>query len=30
MSLDFDEDVWMFISLAQKHNVKMLMVGGEL
>ena len=28
MSLDFDEDVWMFISLAQKHNVKMLMVGG--
>ena len=28
MSLDFDEDVWMFISLAQKHNVEMLMVGG--
>ena len=28
MSLDFDEDVWMFISLAQKHNVEMLLVGG--
>ena len=28
MSLDFDEDVWMYISLAQKHNVEMLMVGG--
>lgn len=28
MSLNFEEDVWMFISLAQKYQVRMLMVGG--
>lgn len=28
MSLNFEEDVWMFLSLAQKHQVRMLMVGG--
>ena len=28
MSLNFEEDVWMFISLAQKYQVGMLMVGG--
>ena len=28
MNLNFEEDVWMFISLAQKYQVRMLMVGG--
>ena len=28
MSLNFEEEVWMFISLAQKYQVRMLMVGG--
>ena len=28
MSLNFEEDIWMFISLAQKYQVRMLMVGG--
>ena len=28
MSPNFEEDVWMFISLAQKYQVRMLMVGG--
>ena len=28
MNPNFEEDVWMFIALAQKYRVKMLMVGG--
>ena len=28
MNPNFQEDVWMFIALAQKYRVKMLMVGG--
>lgn len=28
MNPDFEEDIWLFISLTQKYNVRMLMVGG--